>query len=145
MQQFTSCLHKQIGYFEAIKKTQTWIENGVQSHIEGRYFSDFLKCIKNDKIPTSEIENWNSKVMKFNQEKSKIFPQNDEFLSPPESKLCTKENIHPQLYQALKCLLMREFSIRGKFKKYVALRMDPAHKKEMSKVFDLLESLGMLK
>ena len=46
---------------------------------------------------------------------------------------------------ALKCLIMREMPFRGRIKKNVALRMDPAHKKEMSKVFDLLESLGMLK
>lgn len=145
MQQFTTCLHKQIGYYESIKKTQTWIENGVQSHIEGRFFSNFLKCIKNGKIPVSEYENWNENVIEFKKEKAKIVPQNDEYLSPPESKLCIKENIHPQLYQSLKCLLMREMAFRGRFKKYVALKMDPSHKEEMSKVFDLLESLGMFK
>ena len=145
MQQFTTCLHKQIGYYETIKKTQLWIENGVRSHREGKIFSNLLKCIKNGKIPVSEYENWNEMAIELNKEKSKIVPQGDEYLSPPESRLCEKESIDPQLYMALKCLIMREMPFRGRIKKNVALRMDPAHKKEMSKVFDLLESLGMLK
>lgn len=144
MQQFTTCLHKQIGYFESIKKTQLWIENGVRSHAEGRIFSKFLKCVKNGKIPAADHEKWNELVTELNKEKNKIVSQNDDLLSHPELKLCKVENIHPQLYLALKCLLMNEISYRGKFKKYIALKIDPAHEKEMSKIYDLLEALGQL-
>ena len=144
MQKLSTNLHKRLRYIELIKKYEQWQKNGVRSHTEGNFFISLLRCIKDGKIPHSEFDKWNEIVSDFNKTNGKLTVKNDEYLSIPESHLCTTEDIHPQLYLALKCLLMREVVWRKKIRKDTAVRMAPQYAEEMAKIYDLLQSLGMI-
>ncbi|OHT04526.1 Myb-like DNA-binding domain containing protein [Tritrichomonas foetus] len=144
MQRFSSGLHKRIRFVESIHKLYQWQKNGVRSHAEGDFFTSLLRCIKEGRIPHSEFDHWNELVTEFNRIHGEMSIKNDEFLSPTESQLCAIEHIHPQLYLGLKCLLVRESTWRGVLTKEDALKMDNEHQFEISKIYDLLLTVGIL-
>ncbi|OHT03910.1 Myb-like DNA-binding domain containing protein [Tritrichomonas foetus] len=139
-----NCLHQQLKYAEMIAQRQQWQLNGIKSHTEGTLFSSLQKYIKDGKLPQSEIDNWNEQIEKYKRSTEILVSKNDEFLIDQELQLCMKEKIHPQLYMSLKCLLLREAAFR-RVRKKDAIVMDPNHTNKISKVYDLLVSLGFIK
>ena len=85
----------------------------------------------------SDIENWNELIAKYNRTKTK------DVLLIQESQFCSKEKINPQLYLAIKDILIREGTIRP-LQKQDAIAMDPNHAEALSKIYDLLVSLRIL-
>lgn len=144
-QLLTSLLHQKIKFLKKIHQRQQWKQYGIRSLDEGILFSNLQNCIKDGKNPTiCDVESWNEFIAKYNRNTEKIISKNKECLNNQELQLCTKEKIDPQLYLSLKNLLIREGSFRP-LRKQDAIAMDPNYTSSLSKVYDLLVSLGMLR
>ena len=121
-----------------------WLNCGIRSLPEGLLYSNLQNCIKEAKVPViSDIGNWNELIANYNRTNEKSLTKNKNLLLFQESQLCAKEKISPKLYQSIKCLLIRESAMRP-LQKQDAIAMDPNYTDELSKIYDLLVSLGMI-
>lgn len=143
-QKLANAIHQGIQFFNKIKQRNQWMKCGIKSLPEGILYSNLQNCVKETKIPViSDIGNWNEYIANYNRINEKNMAKNKDFLLIQESQLCTKEKIDPQLYQAIKCLLIRESTLRP-LRKQDAIAMDPNYTDALSKIYDLLVSLGII-
>ena len=143
-QELANLIHQKIQFENKIQQMNQWLNCGIRSLPEGLLYSNLQNCIKEAKVPViSDIGNWNELIANYNRTNEKSLTKNKNLLLFQESQLCAKEKISPKLYQSIKCLLIRESAMRP-LQKQDAIAMDPNYTDELSKIYDLLVSLGMI-
>lgn len=139
-------LHKCLKIDKMILNRQAWQQKGVRTIAEGHLYNSLCEKIKDNKIiPASEVDDWNSLIMKYDVKSAREVNSEVNLLSTAENELCTLEKIHPQVFYCIKDLIIREYTSRkGRLSKSDAQRHSPELKDDIGKVYDFLLKKGLI-
>lgn len=130
---------------EKLLTRKIWKAIGIRTVFEGVYYQKLRALIKNNKIVTYRIDEWNhfikeyDKLIEKNKNLSKICILNKE-----EIELCESNNITDEEYFKIKDLLISEYALRGSLSKEESLNLDSLPSEKVGIVYDLLHKLGLI-
>ena len=97
------------------------------------------------KVIPSEIDSWNEKIMRYEKRYERESVRETENLSQAEKDLCATRKIEPQLYIAIKNLLVREYALRESLSRQAAQSLCPELRDVVGVIYDLFVSVGWIR
>jgi hypothetical protein len=102
-----------------------------------------MGLVRDGRIPPSEFGRWNGAVERWRQRNDRA-PQHQDLLNPSERAVCQRLHINASQFDAVKDLILREYTFRGRLSRAVALRLRPAIEHVIGPVYDALFELGFV-
>lgn len=129
---------------ERLSKLIFWHKQGITNYDEGYLFNKMAAMVEQNKIPQSNVAEWNKGVDEHERMVKKAVSSDSNILSKKEMKFCQNNHVEYPLYFALKDFLLREFTARGQMTKEQAMKLDVKHSDLLSKMFDLFKQSGWI-
>lgn len=105
-------LHEMDQAVQQINKLQRWQENGIKTRAEGELFTKLQGFTKDWRVIESDVGKWNKAISDYQLEHSHDNMEDTKLLSRAEIDFCSKWDLPPPKYTAMKDLIMREYEAR---------------------------------
>lgn len=145
IERFAGEIHRRLRVMDCIRDRRLWRDNGVRSHQEGQLFNALVRMLKDGKVAVSEIDNWNDKIVRYEKRYERDAVREMENLSQPERDLCTAHKVEPQLFLAIKNLLIREYAFKESLSRQAAQNLCPEMRTLIGVIYDLFLTLGWVR
>lgn len=142
--ELSSALHQILVDTEMIENRQIWQENGITTEKEGILFTKLQPMIKDGRVSENEVPKWNKLITDYITEHDKQNSEDAKLLSQQEVELCTKIDVAPAMFVAIKDLIIREHALRGRLTKEEAVNLLPGSESKMEAIYDLFVNKGWI-
>jgi transcriptional adapter 2-alpha len=141
--QFVHVVESEMRLKEEIETYKKWRRHGIVNRDEGVFFSQLESLMSDDRVSPMAIEKWNRDLASHTESAEFRASLDKQLLSQTENQICQYFGLSPHGYLRIKDLLLREFEVRGRMNRELAMSFMPGHENVVTTIYDALRAQGL--
>jgi transcriptional adapter 2-alpha len=140
---FVHVVESEMRLKEEIETYKKWRRHGIVNRDEGMFFSQLESLMSDDRVSPMAIDKWNRDLANHAESAEFRASLDKQLLSQTENQICQCFGLSPHGYLRIKDLLLREFEVRGRMNRELAMSFMPGHENVVTTIYDALRAQGL--